>query len=91
MVDEKEGEGAKDGRSSGTGQSTRPQRAGEAATTRFGMEDGDAMDVPATGLDAEQQSDASGQAVSDASTKPKPSDPDEVTAEDEAARLGDFA
>jgi hypothetical protein len=28
---------------------TRPQRAGEAATTRFGMEDGDNTDVPATG------------------------------------------
>ena len=35
---------------------TRPQRAGEAATTRFGMEDGDNTDVPATGLDPEQQS-----------------------------------
>jgi hypothetical protein len=28
---------------------TRPQRGGEAATTRFGMEDGDNTDVPATG------------------------------------------
>jgi hypothetical protein len=28
---------------------TRPQRAGEAATTRFGMEDGDNTDVHATG------------------------------------------
>ena len=27
----------------------RPQQGGEAATTRFGMEDGDNMDVPATG------------------------------------------
>jgi hypothetical protein len=28
---------------------TRPQQAGEAATTRFGMEDGDNTDIPATG------------------------------------------
>lgn len=28
---------------------TRPQRGGEAETTRFGMEDGDNTDVPATG------------------------------------------
>jgi hypothetical protein len=28
---------------------TRPQRGGEAGTTRFGMEDGDNTDVPATG------------------------------------------
>jgi hypothetical protein len=28
---------------------TRPQRAGEAGTTRFGMEDGDNTDIPATG------------------------------------------
>ena len=27
----------------------RPQQGGEAATTRFRMEDGDNMDVPATG------------------------------------------
>lgn len=33
---------------SGT-ESTRPQRGGEAATTRFGMEDGDNTDIPATG------------------------------------------
>jgi hypothetical protein len=35
---------------------TRPQKGGEAGTTRFGMEDGDNTDVPATGLDPEQQS-----------------------------------
>ena len=34
---------------------TRPQQGGEAATTRFGMEDGDNTDVPATGLDPDQQ------------------------------------
>ena len=28
---------------------TRPQQAGEGGTTRFGMEDGDNQDVPATG------------------------------------------
>ena len=30
-------------------ESTRPQQGGEAGTTRFGMEDGDDTDVPATG------------------------------------------
>ena len=34
----------------GTGDdNTRPQQGGEAATTRFGMEEGDNSDVPATG------------------------------------------
>ena len=28
---------------------TRPQRGGEAETTRFGMEEGDNTDIPATG------------------------------------------
>lgn len=28
---------------------TRPQRGGEGGTTRFGMEEGDNTDVPATG------------------------------------------
>jgi hypothetical protein len=28
---------------------TRPQRGGEAGTTRFGMEGGDNTDIPATG------------------------------------------
>jgi hypothetical protein len=28
---------------------SRPQRGGEAETTRFGMEDGDNTDIPATG------------------------------------------
>lgn len=35
---------------------TRPQQAGEGDTTRFGMEDGDNTDTPATGLDPEAQS-----------------------------------
>jgi hypothetical protein len=30
-------------------EASRPQQAGEAATTRFGMEKGDNTDVPATG------------------------------------------
>jgi hypothetical protein len=30
-------------------ETSRPQQAGEAATTRFGMEDGDNTDTPATG------------------------------------------
>jgi hypothetical protein len=33
----------------GGGERSRPQRGGEAGTTRFGMEDGDNSDVPATG------------------------------------------
>ena len=32
-----------------TGEDSRPQQGGEAETTRFGMEDGDNTDVPATG------------------------------------------
>ena len=31
------------------GETSRPQEAGEAATTRFGMEEGDNRDVPASG------------------------------------------
>ena len=30
-------------------EAVRPQQAGEAATTRFGMEEGDNTDIPATG------------------------------------------
>jgi hypothetical protein len=37
-------------------ENTRPQQGGEAGTTRFGMEEGDNTDVPATGLDPERQS-----------------------------------
>jgi hypothetical protein len=35
---------------------TRAQQAGEGGTTRFGMEDGDNADVPATGLEPDRQS-----------------------------------
>jgi hypothetical protein len=35
---------------------TRPARGGETDTTRFGMEDGDNTDVPATGVDPDRQS-----------------------------------
>ena len=39
----------------------RPQQAGEAATTRFGMEDGDNTDTPATGGPvADEEADNSG-------------------------------
>jgi hypothetical protein len=33
----------------GSGGESRPQQGGEGGTTRFGMEDGDNTDVPATG------------------------------------------
>jgi hypothetical protein len=33
----------------GGGGESRPQQVGEGGTTRFGMEDGDNTDVPATG------------------------------------------
>ena len=51
MQDES-GRGGKSEQEGGSGQaegSTRPQQGGEAGTTRFGMEDGDNTDVPATG------------------------------------------
>ncbi len=43
------GSGKGSGGSGGGGGESRPQQAGEAGTTRFGMEDGDNTDVPATG------------------------------------------
>jgi hypothetical protein len=60
------------------GGETRLAQGGEAATTRFGMEDGDNTDVPATGLDPAMQSGGS--------DKRGGADPEE-----EAAKLGDFA
>ncbi len=33
----------------------RPQQGGEAATTRFGMEEGDNTDIPATGGPSSEQ------------------------------------
>lgn len=42
---------------------TRPQQAGEAETTRFGMEDGDNIETPATGqgqLEDEEEEDRLG-------------------------------
>ena len=80
MIDANEGASA-DGSGSDIEENTRPQRGGEAATTRFGMEDGDNTDRPATGLDGEPAG----------STKSQPSDADAADAEDEAAKLGDFA
>lgn len=47
---------------------TRPQKGGEAATIRSGMEDGDNTDTPATGMDPDQQSARPGKAGSLAST-----------------------
>jgi hypothetical protein len=47
MQDESSGGGQAEG--AGNGEATRPQQAGEAGTTRFGMEDGDNTDVPSTG------------------------------------------
>lgn len=38
-----------DGDKAGGGGESRPQRGGEGGTTRFGMEEGDNTDVPATG------------------------------------------
>ncbi len=35
---------------------TRPAEGGETDTTRFGMEDGDNTDTPATGTDPDRQS-----------------------------------
>ena len=37
---------------------SRPQKAGEAATTRFGMEEGDNSDIPATGGPASDEEEA---------------------------------
>jgi hypothetical protein len=44
------------GQTNSTDGSKRLQKPGEAGTTRFGMEEGDNTDVPATGVDPEQQS-----------------------------------
>ena len=43
-----DGREKRDGDGEGGGRS-RPQQGGEGGTTRFGMEDGDNSDVPATG------------------------------------------
>ncbi len=42
-------------RTGGEEAETRPQKAGEAGTTRFGMEDGDNTDIPATGGPVEDE------------------------------------
>lgn len=51
---------AKEG-GNGAAVESRPQDAGEAATTRFGMEEGDNTDIPATGGPREDARDGSGQ------------------------------
>jgi hypothetical protein len=56
MQDENGGPDTKDSSGATERSATRPQKGGEAGTTRFGMEDGDNTDEPATGLDPEQQS-----------------------------------
>ncbi len=47
MQEDKERPGGEEGGAGGA--ASREQRPGEAATTRFGMEDGDNTDTPATG------------------------------------------
>ncbi len=48
-------QGPAGGASAGNQDESRPQQAGEGGTTRFGMEDGDNTDIPATGgPDADQ-------------------------------------
>jgi hypothetical protein len=45
-----EGSERREGEGGGTaGENSREQQPGEGGTTRFGMEDGDNTDVPATG------------------------------------------
>ena len=39
---------------------SRPQKGGEAETTRFGMEEGDNTDVPATGWSTREEDGAAG-------------------------------
>ena len=49
MQEKRQGEEVEsEGRTAGEG-ATRLQQGGEAATTRFGMDEGDNTDVPATG------------------------------------------
>ena len=53
--------GDRDGhKDTGEGQ-TRPQRAGEAETTRFGMEDGDNTDIPEIGGSSPDQGSDAGE------------------------------
>jgi hypothetical protein len=56
MQNESSGGGQAEG--AGGGETSRPQQAGEAGTTRFGMEDGDNTDVPATGGPQADEEDA---------------------------------
>ena len=65
MGAEKEGGNGRGGAAGGAaegGGATRPQQAGEAGTTRFGMEDGDNTDVPATGGPEADEEDKGGAA-----------------------------
>jgi hypothetical protein len=58
MGDETESSEAEGNGRPESAEASRPQRAGEAATTRFGMEDGDNTDVPATGGPTADQEDS---------------------------------
>ena len=57
MQEEGEAPLDEDRRSKGSEENVRPQRGGEAATTRFGMEDGDNTDIPATGGPTSEEED----------------------------------
>lgn len=56
MPDRSENTKAKADNDASPQDATRPQKPGEAATTRFGMEDVDEAEAPATGTDPERQS-----------------------------------
>ena len=51
--DDATGHAGQKGQGEGGGGESRPQKGGEGGTTRFGMEDGDNTDVPATGAPEE--------------------------------------
>ncbi len=55
MQEERKGRRAGEERRAGSQANTRPQQGGEAETTRFGMEEGDNTDVPATGGPTSEQ------------------------------------
>jgi hypothetical protein len=56
MPDQSENTQAKTNDDGSPRDASRPQQAGEAATTRFGMEEEDEAEAPATGTDPERQS-----------------------------------
>ena len=61
MTEEKQAGENGGAQGAGSGESgSRPQQAGEGGTTRFGMEEGDNTDVPATGGPAADDEGSSG-------------------------------